>query len=153
MSERIIAVFFSFSFLYSTESQSSDQNMMNEIDETSFSKREIRCMNWSKIVLSAFLSLIVAVFTIVYSLQQNSIAHANRLQDLSIANANRHQDMTIAQENRDQDQRQADELRRQLVFDTYMNEVSELLLKHDIPGKQQLAHIQMKTLNTLRHVE
>jgi uncharacterized protein YjbI with pentapeptide repeats len=110
-------------------------------------------MSWSKIVLSAFIPLILAIFTIVYSIQQNSIAQANRLQDLSIATDNRHQDVNIAQANRDQDQRQADELRRQSVFDTYMNEISALLLRLNITDKKHLAHIQVKTLNTLPHVD
>ncbi len=92
---------------------------MKEINQTLFSKQELRCINWSEVISSGFLSLILAIFTNVYPLQQNSIAHASRLQDLSITNANRH------------------------LYER----------KHDTLEEHQLEHIQMKTLNTWRHVD
>ncbi|CAF3754444.1 unnamed protein product [Adineta steineri] len=51
------------------------------INTTTSSSKPGACWNWSRILLSACLPLVLGVFTIVFTIQQNSISIANRGQD------------------------------------------------------------------------
>jgi uncharacterized protein YjbI with pentapeptide repeats len=94
--------------------------------------------------ISALLPLIIGIFTIIYTIQQNNIDIRHREQDLAIAT-----DIRI------QDQRQADELRIQTVYDKYINDISMRLLDKDFnaSNKNLLIHIRAKTLDTLRQLD
>ncbi|CAF0837796.1 unnamed protein product [Adineta steineri] len=102
------------------------------INTTTSSSKPGACWNWSRILLSACLPLVLGVFTIVFTIQQNSISIANR----------------------GQDRRQAIELRQQVMYDAYIKEISKLLLKPSFSrsNRQQLNYIGFKTIDVLRHL-
>jgi uncharacterized protein YjbI with pentapeptide repeats len=99
---------------------------------------------WCKMLLSALLPLILGIFTVIYTMQQNNIAKQNREQDLAIATAIR-----------EQDQSQADELRIQTIYDTFINDISARLLDKNFNASNEklLVHIRAKTLDSLRQVD
>ncbi len=140
-------------------------------------RRTKRCLDWTKLILSAWLPLVLGIFTIVYTVQQYDISKQNREQDLAIANANREQDLAIANANREQDlnisnanreqdrdiaeairiqdQQQVDELRIQTIYDKYINDISALVLnmKSNVSHENLLIQIRAKTLNALRQLD
>ncbi|CAF4630146.1 unnamed protein product [Rotaria socialis] len=77
--------------------------------------------------------LIFGIFTVVFTLKQDSIARINREHDQSLAN----------------------ELRKQTVYDTYIDDISRLLLRRDFnrSDSSYLKIIRTKTLSTLRQLE
>lgn len=86
-----------------------------------------------KTFFTALPSIIFGLFTILFTLQQNS----------------------VAQKHRDQDQRQSDERSMRTTFENYIQEISSLLLnrKFNRTDPEHLLHIRVKTLTTLRHVD
>ena len=101
--------------------------------KTKTGNRRKCCFIWTKLFVSALFPLIFGIFTITFTIQQGSIARANR----------------------DQDQAQTDELRRQTVYDNFIDEVSKLLHHH---VNQSLVtylqdDIRVKTLNSLSQVD
>jgi uncharacterized protein YjbI with pentapeptide repeats len=102
------------------------------IDKTSLLTKSNTCFNWSRLVFSASLPLILGIFTIIFTLQQNSISIANR----------------------EEDRRQAIEHRQQTIYDAYINDISALLLKDSFnqSNQRQLKYIGIKTVDSLRHL-
>ncbi|CAF1551814.1 unnamed protein product [Adineta steineri] len=102
------------------------------LNTTASSSKPSACLSWSRVLLSACLPLVLGVFTIVFTVQQNSISIANR----------------------EQDRRQAIELRQQVMYDAYIKEISKLLLKPSFnrSNRQQLNYIGFKTIDVLRHL-
>jgi len=90
------------------------------------------CFSWSRLLLSASLPLVLGVFTIIFTMQQNSISNENRVQD----------------------RLHAIELRQQLIYDTYINDISKLLLRASFnrSDRQQLNYIGFKTVDVLQHL-
>ncbi|CAF4880025.1 unnamed protein product [Rotaria socialis] len=91
------------------------------------------CFQWMKLFLSALFPLVFGIFTIVFTVQQDSIARANR----------------------EQDQAQADELRKQTVYDSFIADISKLLLycNFNRSNVNSLRDIRVKTLNALRQLD
>ncbi|CAF0861930.1 unnamed protein product [Adineta steineri] len=102
------------------------------VNITASSSKPSACWNWSRVLLSACLPLVLGVFTIIFTIQQNSISIANR----------------------EQDRRQAIELRQQVMYDAYIKEISKLLLKPSFnrSNRQQMNYIGFKTIDVLRHL-
>jgi uncharacterized protein YjbI with pentapeptide repeats len=90
------------------------------------------CFNWARVLLSATLPMILGVFTIVFTLQQNWISRAIR----------------------EQDRMHAIELRQQAIYDGYINRISDLLLSKSFnrTNQHQLNHIGFKTVDVLQHL-
>ncbi|CAF1422646.1 unnamed protein product [Adineta steineri] len=91
------------------------------------------CVKISKLLLAALPSVVFGVFTIIFTIQQNSTANKNRQQD----------------------QRQSDELSIRSTFENYINDISKLLLdtKFNRSNPEHLLHIRVKTLTVLRNVD
>jgi uncharacterized protein YjbI with pentapeptide repeats len=90
------------------------------------------CFNWTRLLFSATLPLILGVFTIVFTLQQNSISAATR----------------------ELDRLHAIELRQQTIYDNYINTISELVLRTSFnrSDPDQLNHIAFKTVDVMQHL-
>jgi uncharacterized protein YjbI with pentapeptide repeats len=90
------------------------------------------CFLWTRIFLSVSLALILGVFSVVYTIQQDSLARAYR----------------------EQDQQETDKLRKQTIYDSYINDISKnLLLGFNTNEEKTKLHIRVKTLNALRHLD
>ncbi|CAF3981015.1 unnamed protein product [Adineta steineri] len=102
------------------------------VNTTTSSSKPGACWNWSRILLSACLPLVLGVFTIIFAIQQNSISIANR----------------------EQDRRQAIVLRQQVMYDAYIKDISKLLLDPSFnrSNRQQLNYVGFKTIDVLRHL-
>lgn len=95
-------------------------------------------------ISAVFIPVLLAVFTVIYTLQQQSIAKSNREVDLRIAAEEHQQNIDLA----------IDEQRNtQLV--TYIREVSDLLLANNFSLNEQILRsvVRPKTLNTLRQLD
>src|SRR3984957_6660534 len=79
---------------------------MDERDKQAEHSKQTCCLNWFKIFLAALLPFVLGIFTIVFTLQQNSVARATREQDLYLA----------------------EKLRRETLFDNYINDISEFII-------------------------
>ena len=97
-------------------------------------KNNIRCLKRLELFISACLTIVLATFTIVYTLQQNAIAEAYR----------------------EQDQQAAQILHEQQVYDNYIDEISRHLVslrqnprRKNENWPQLKQHIRMKTLSAL----
>ncbi|CAF1352691.1 unnamed protein product [Didymodactylos carnosus] len=103
---------------------------------------------WLKLTSAFLVSLMIGIFTIVTTSQQNHVANLNRIKDLEIAN-----------NQRQQDQEQADELHIETVYARYITEMSELFMKKDHPKLskdemlERLIFGRAKTLTTLRQID
>jgi uncharacterized protein YjbI with pentapeptide repeats len=119
-------------------------NIKNDEMGALSNRRTKRCFRLMKMLLSALLPLILGIFTVIYTIQQNNIAKQQREQDLAIAT-----------NIRIQDQMQTDELRIQTVYDIYINDISMRLLDKNFntSNKKLLIHIRAKTLDTLRQLD
>jgi hypothetical protein len=101
-----------------------------------------------KVFGSFLVPLVIGIFTIVTTIQQYQINYQNRLKDLEIATRLR-----------DQEQKQADLLQQETVFDVYMKEMGELLLKlkvHNVNNTeldQQWKLARVETLSVLRQLD
>lgn len=102
----------------------------NDIEER-FAKRKF-CFIWTRVLLSASLTLTVSAFTIIFTIQEDIRDRVHR----------------------EQQQRDMNKIRTQLVYDTYLNDISSLLLSNlnDSTGKIK-SHIRSKTLNALLHID
>lgn len=92
-----------------------------------------RCLKWINTILKALPSVMFGIFTIVFTIQQNSASNATR----------------------EQDQRQADELNQKSIFENYIDDVSQrlLLFRMNLHDKGHLQHIRIKTLTSLRYLD
>jgi uncharacterized protein YjbI with pentapeptide repeats len=101
--------------------------------ETHISSKRKCCFSWTKLFLSALFPLIFGIFTIVFTVQQDSIARANR----------------------EQDQSQIDVLRKQTVYDSYIDTISKLFLRRNFNRSDvnTLENIRVRTLNALRQLD
>ncbi|CAF1053494.1 unnamed protein product [Adineta steineri] len=80
-----------------------------------------------KLLMSACLPIILGVFTLIYTIQQNQIAKDNRLQD----------------------ERQANEIRQQNIYDKYLEDIT----KYKSDGNINLEIIRLKTLNAFSQLD
>ena len=96
------------------------------------SKKRIRWMKMSKLILIAFPSIAFGIFTIIFSLQQNDFAK------------------TI----REQDQTQADELNVRVIFQNYINDITKVLFENSFnqTNTEHLLQIRVKTLTALNYL-
>jgi uncharacterized protein YjbI with pentapeptide repeats len=90
-------------------------------------------INLVKLSIAALPTIVFGVFTIVFTMQQDSSARAMR----------------------EQDQRQADENNRRLMFKEYIDDMKELLLDEhfDESINQSLLQIRMQTLTVLKYLD
>jgi uncharacterized protein YjbI with pentapeptide repeats len=77
-------------------------------------------MEWVKLISATLVPIMIAVFTLVTTVQQLASDKASRLTDLRIADEQRYKDLYLAEE-----------LRRQLVFDTFITEMGPLVEQTD----------------------
>ena len=89
------------------------------------------CFMWSRVVLSRSITLILGVFSVVYTIQQDHLARIYR----------------------EQDQYDNTQIRQQMIYDSYMDQMSQLFLsKTNLTSVDTKLHLRIKTLNTLRYV-
>ena len=89
------------------------------------------CFMWSRIVLSGSITLILGVFGVVYTIRQGHLARIHRQQD----------------------QYDNEQVRQQMIYDSYMDQVSKLFLSRaNLTSVDMKLHLRIKTLNTLRYV-
>ena len=95
--------------------------------------KQIPYMNLFKLSVAALPTIVFGVFTVVFTLQQDSSAQAMRQQD----------------------QRQADEINRRTTFKDYIDDVRALLLDDDFEYNidRSLLHIRVQTLTVLKHLD
>ncbi len=91
------------------------------------------CYNWTKLLLSVSIPLMLGIFTVVYTLQQDKLARENSERDAS----------------------ERAKIRKQTVYDSYIAEISRTIRSHDfnITDINQLMHIRIQTLNALRQLD
>jgi uncharacterized protein YjbI with pentapeptide repeats len=106
--------------------------------------KEKCCYTWTKLLLSASIPLLIGIFTVVYTLQQDQLARINRGQDLK-----------IAEENAAQDVRERTKIRKQTVYDAYIAEISKTIRNRDFNKTDidQLTYIRIQTLNALHQLD
>ena len=122
--------------------------------------------NWAKLILSTLIPVLLGIFTIVYTIQENKLAEISREQELKIARINREQELNISRETRKQDLSIAEEnaardvyerekLRRQTVYDSYITEISKIIFDRAFNRSDvdQLMHIRIRTLNALHQLD
>ena len=102
--------------------------------------KEVNCRKWIKLLLSALIPLMIGVFTVFTTLQQNKISTLQRDQDIEEARLSRKHS-----------EHQADNLHKENVFATYLEEVSQLLMSDK--EKSSLIQIRTKTLSSLRQLD
>lgn len=118
----------------STESGLKHEESLPSItEEESMSSKCKASFNWIRLFMSALLPLIFGIFTIIFSLQQDKIAHINREHDEALVS----------------------ESRMQTVYDSYVDEVSRLLLSRNFnrSDSSYLKAIRVKTLGSLRQLD
>ncbi|CAF1517669.1 unnamed protein product, partial [Didymodactylos carnosus] len=135
---------------------------------------------WTKLVLSALVPLMIGIFTVVSTIQQqripnehrrqdHQIAATQRKQDQDLANLTRIKDQQIANLTREQDKQHTTELRRQDqrqakdfysndVFKTYIEDILNSLFKANHESKfvddaTRPSYIRAKTLTALRELD
>ncbi|CAF4273582.1 unnamed protein product, partial [Adineta steineri] len=129
-------------------------------DTRSEGSRNIRrpCILWIKLILSASIPLLITIFTVVTYIQQKDISERNRQQDLQIASLTREKDIDLAEKQREEDQRLANELHYQNVFQNYIDDVTNVLYKHQpnealfINEEERFFYIGRKTIITSRQL-
>ncbi|CAF4057967.1 unnamed protein product [Rotaria sordida] len=94
---------------------------------------------WIKFFLSALIPLMIGVFTIVTTMLQQKLSDQQREQDKEDARLFRLQS-----------DHQTDILRQETVFDTYIDDISAILMENEV---QHLVHIRIKTLTSLRQLD
>ncbi len=104
-------------------------------NDTERRTRNVR--EWIKLCLSASIPLMIGIFTVVTTIQQQKLSTQQREQDK--------QDAFLL---RQHSERQADNLRKESVLNTYIDDVSNLLMLEN--RTRSLLHIRMKTLTSLR---
>ncbi|CAF4247122.1 unnamed protein product, partial [Adineta steineri] len=102
--------------------------------------------------------LLITIFTVVTYIQQKDISERNRQQDLQIASLTREKDIDLAEKQREEDQRLANELHYQNVFQNYIDDVTNVLYKHQpnealfINEEERFFYIGRKTIITSRQL-
>ena len=91
------------------------------------------CFAALKLLVAGLPTIAFGVFTIIFSLQQESSSKAMR----------------------DQDQRQADENNRRILFKEYIDDMKELLLDKDFQENmnKSLLHMRVQTLTVLKYLD
>ncbi|CAF1264704.1 unnamed protein product [Adineta steineri] len=116
------------------------------------------CILWIKLILSASIPLLITIFTVVTYIQQKDISEQNRQQDLQIASLTREKDIDLAKKQREEDQRLANELHYQNVFQNYIDDITNVLYKHQpneamfITEEKRLFYIGRKTIVASRQL-
>ena len=95
--------------------------------------KKIRCLNLCKLLFAALPTIVFGVFTIIFTLQQDSSAKATR----------------------EQDQRQEDETNRRTIFKEYIDDMTNLLLNRadNLTINKTLRHIRVQTLTVLQNLD
>ena len=94
---------------------------------------------WLKLLVSALVPLMIGVFTLITTFQQQKLSNLQRGQDK--------EDALLL---RQQSEQQADNLHKENIYDTYLDAVSKLLKWKD--EKKSLMQIRAKTLASLRQL-
>lgn len=103
-------------------------------------KIKISRRNWIKLCTSALIPLMIGVFTIVTTVQQQKLSSLQREKDKEEA-------LLLGE----QSARQAEHLRKESVFTNYLDDISNLLTLDS--EKNTLVRIRAKTLVTLRQLD
>ena len=102
--------------------------------------KKINYRKWTKLLLSALIPLMIGVFTVITTLQQNKISTLQREQDKQEA-------FLLRQHS----ERQADNLHKENVYALYLDQISHLLMSDQ--EKISLTQIRAKTLSSLRQLD
>ena len=107
--------------------------------------------NILKAVSSAFIPMMIGIFTIVLALQQHQLGIKNRQNDLAIAEEQCKEEAR----RRQHDLNMADKLHMDNIFSTYITEICQLLLTSDSNGNRTIRYsvIRAKTLIVLRQID
>jgi uncharacterized protein YjbI with pentapeptide repeats len=95
---------------------------------------------WLKLILAASIPLMIGVFTITTTLLQQKLSRQQREQD-------KYESSLL----REQSNRLADNLQKETILVSYLNDVSNLLMKEN--HTKILIHIRTKTLTSLRQLD
>ena len=142
------------------------------------SKRETRCLTWSNLALGALIPLSIGIATVVVTLLQQQVDDHRQKQekqlddrrydqerlvddrryflDQLLANLTREKDFEIEEQRRQQEQRQADDLHFQLIFKSYIEDISNVLFKSNqsfADEEKKLQYISSKTLVVLDELD
>jgi hypothetical protein len=95
--------------------------------------KKIRCLNFCKLLFAASPTIVFGLFTIIFTLQQESSAKATR----------------------EQNQRQEDETNRRIIFKEYIDDMTNLLLNRadNQTIDKTLRHIRVQTLTVLPNLD
>lgn len=118
-------------------------------------------------VISAIIvPVVIAIGTIIVTIQQNELNKANRANDIEIAQKQREQDLYISNRTREQDrelnirQRQQEQFlseqhRQDSLLDNYIREISELLLSVNFTLTSEIREniVRPQTLAVLRQLD
>lgn len=119
-----------------------------------------------KIIAQILLPLMIGIFTLVVALQQHSLNRENRKNDYEIAQKHRQQQYTINEQERKQeitlnqieylqDLSIADNKQRDLVFNNYIRDLTNLLLNNNYILNRHILNIIVRpmTLTVLRQLD
>ena len=119
-----------------------------------------------KIIAQVLIPLMLGVFTVVIALQQHNLGKENRQKDLEIADRNRlqeyqineqhrKQEFTLDEAHRNQDLSIADNNHRDSVLNTYVHDLTNLLLRNNYNLSRPLLNsiIRPMTLTVLRQLD
>lgn len=95
---------------------------------------------WTKLLLSALVPLMIGVFTVINTLQENKLSILQREQDREEARLLRQHS-----------EHQADNLHKENVYAIYLDDVSQLLMSNEEGSSLML--IRAKTLSSLRQLD
>ncbi|UJR18646.1 hypothetical protein I4U23_005554 [Adineta vaga] len=101
--------------------------------------KEIHCRSWLKLLLSALVPLLIGVFTIITTIQQQKLSTLERKHD-------KQESLLLRQ----QSEHQADNLHKENIYATYLDDVSNLLI---LDKEKSLMQIFAKTLASLRQLD
>jgi uncharacterized protein YjbI with pentapeptide repeats len=110
------------------------QNLRSPLNSSIRTTRHRNILGWCKLLFSGLVPVVIGVFTITFSIQQQSLSMKQREQEL---------------------QNQVD-AQQQSLFVTYIDEISHHLLSlsdNNTTQSRLLLHIRTKTLTTLRNLD
>jgi uncharacterized protein YjbI with pentapeptide repeats len=112
--------------------------------------------NLLKFLSSLILPLMLGVFTVVVTFEQQKVARQQRLEDKNDSRQQREQDWKIATLQRETESKVLSDQYRDQVFVTYIKEIGELLKENNGSlTNNALTHTlaRVKTLNTIRQLD
>jgi uncharacterized protein YjbI with pentapeptide repeats len=150
-----------------TSTTSSDQNTMTKVDRRNIiKKKKHTCFEWTELIATICIPLIIAVYTIIENHNSELIAAADRHKDIEIDNnsrtsafeiaqADRLNEIAIAEQSRQKDRDLAVDQQRENILVEYRNFLAKLMLDNGLAlnmsraAKTVAKFMTLTTLNQL----